>query len=78
VPFRARFKLGPGVAVSVGEELAIQGVGDPALEAPDRLERLLALGPLAAVVGAARAANEAEPRFDACQAGAGLDSYGSQ
>jgi hypothetical protein len=39
--------------LSVDEQLAIDGVGDPALQAPDRLERLLALGPLASVVGPA-------------------------
>src|SRR5688572_29955381 len=53
VPSRTRADvLGDG-ALCVLEELAVDGVGDPSLEAPDRLERLLALGPLASVVGAA-------------------------
>ena len=37
----------------VGEELAVDGVGDPALEASQRFELCLACGELASVVGPA-------------------------
>jgi hypothetical protein len=51
VPSRARVELlTGGHELCVFEELAIDGVGDPALEAPDRLEELPALGSLASVV----------------------------
>jgi len=51
VPSRARSRLRTGHTLLVGEQLAIEGVGDPALETPHRLEGFLALGPLASVVG---------------------------
>jgi len=53
VPSRARSRLPTGGMLLVGEQLAVDGVGDPALETPHRLEGLLALGPLASVVGPA-------------------------
>src|SRR5690606_23402781 len=53
VPSRARLAHLPLDGLGVGEELAIDGVGDAALQAAQRLHRLLALGPLAPVVGPA-------------------------
>ena len=38
------------VPLCVLEQLAVDGVGDPSLQAPDRFEGLLALGSLASVV----------------------------
>jgi len=49
VPSRARTRLRIGSALLVGEQLAIDGIGDPALETPHCLEGLLALGPLTSV-----------------------------
>ena len=37
----ARSKPSPGRSFGVGEELAIEGVGDPALQAAHRFERFL-------------------------------------
>jgi len=48
VPSRARTG-----ALGVGQELAVDDVGDSAFETPDGLEGFLALGSLASVVGAA-------------------------
>ena len=50
MPSRARAILLESGALSVLEQLAIAGVGDPALQAPDRLQGLLALGSLASLV----------------------------
>jgi hypothetical protein len=56
VPSRIRLTRGSGVAeggsAGVGEELAVDGVGDPSLEAPHGLEMGLAGGAFASVVGA--------------------------
>lgn len=51
VPSRARVHVLARGGRGVGDELAVDGVGDPALEAPQGLEWLLALGALALVVG---------------------------
>ena len=55
VPSRARaitpWRAGEYGSCGVGEELAVEGVGDPALETAHRLHRFLALGALASVVG---------------------------
>jgi len=51
VPSRARVRVGYVVGFRVGDELAEDGVGDPALETPDRLQGPLALGSFAPVVG---------------------------
>jgi hypothetical protein len=60
--------------MGIGAELSIDGVGDPAFEAPDGLEGLLAFGALAPVVGQAVGV-EADleiaarpPRFVTCRA----------
>src|SRR6478672_10000446 len=51
VPSRTRLRALDLGGCGVGDELAIDGVGDPAREAPHRFEGLLALGTLASVVG---------------------------
>src|SRR6478752_5212267 len=53
VPSRARAIVFDGSALRVLDQLAVDRVRDPSLEAADRLERLLAFGSLASVVGAA-------------------------
>ena len=51
VPSRTRLDSRDWCCHGVGEELAIEGVGDPTFQAPHRFEGLLALGALAPVVG---------------------------
>ncbi|WP_222130095.1 hypothetical protein [Nocardioides deserti] len=53
MPSRTRANVLDSGTLCVLEQLAVDGVGDPALEAPDGLEGLLAFGSLAPVVGAA-------------------------
>jgi len=57
VPSRARASLsrgrGHGRSLGIGDQLSVDDVGQSPLQAPHRLQRLLAGGSLAAVVGAA-------------------------
>ena len=53
VPSRARSNVLDGSTLGVFEQLAVDGLGDPALETSDGLERPFALGSFASVVGAA-------------------------
>jgi hypothetical protein len=53
VPSRARVGALSVGCVGVGNQLSIDGVGDPSFETPQRFQGLLALGSLAPVVGPA-------------------------